>query len=137
MIAQLLIGMTVIFVIVNLYYFFSNRSYRHTWISSALFFKLTLILISLTFSFAAIYYLMSLEQVVLRINDPTGEPVEGTFMEYLYYSGVTLLSIGYGDMVPVGPARFISVVQAGLGVLLPAAYFLKAFGNTSSKESKT
>lgn len=38
-----------------------------------------------------------------------------------------MLSIGYGDLVTMGYARFFAVVQAGLGLLLPSAYFVKAF----------
>jgi hypothetical protein len=36
----------------------------------------------------------------------------------LYFSAVTQLTIGYGDLYPVGPARAIAVVQAFVGVIL-------------------
>ena len=46
-------------------------------------------------------------------------------MQMLYYSGVTLLSIGYGDLVPVGPIRFISIFEGFLGIVLPTVIFIK------------
>lgn len=51
-----------------------------------------------------------------------------------------MLSIGYGDLVTMGYARFFAVVQAGLGLLLPSAYFVKAFdemGSTIKKAKET
>lgn len=48
-----------------------------------------------------------------------GEPREMTFAEALYFSVVTLSTIGYGDVVPHAPAaRAIASVEAILGVLL-------------------
>ena len=38
------------------------------------------------------------------------------FGDYFYFSGVTFFTLGYGDVVPQGgPARALSVLQAGLG----------------------
>jgi hypothetical protein len=48
-------------------------------------------------------------------------PLHGTapdadFGTYLYFSGTTFFTLGYGDMTPVGSfGRFLSVVEAGLG----------------------
>lgn len=40
-----------------------------------------------------------------------------TFWEHVYFSGITYLTVGYGDLAPVGAAgRFISVVNAGTGI---------------------
>jgi potassium channel LctB len=103
---------------------------------SALLFKLFLILTALTFGFACLYYLLSLEQPILRINDPTDELVDMTFGDALYFSGVTMLSVGYGDLVPIGSARFFSLIQAALGLLLPASYFLKAMNSSNSEEEE-
>ncbi|WP_342750463.1 potassium channel family protein [Alteribacillus bidgolensis] len=86
-------------------------------------------LFSITFGFAILYYLLSLETVVLKVNDPTGKPADDSFLNLLYFSGVTILSVGYGDLVPVGSARFFSLLEAAIGLLLPASYFMKAINS--------
>jgi hypothetical protein len=41
---------------------------------------------------------------------------DGSFPSYLYFSGVTFFTLGYGDLVPTSAAgRTLSVVEAGLG----------------------
>ncbi|MFC2949879.1 ion channel [Virgibacillus sediminis] len=81
-----------------------------------------------------LYQLLALEEVVLVINDPIGQPASQTFLTHLYYSGVTILSVGYGDLVPVGSARLFSLIVAGIGLLLPSAYFVKALGSSGGEE---
>lgn len=42
----------------------------------------------------------------------------GTFLEALYFSGLTFATIGYGDVTPMGFARFLAVLEGLLGILL-------------------
>jgi len=45
-----------------------------------------------------------------------GLPDKG-FWEHVYFSGITYLTVGYGDLAPGTPlARFISVLNAGVGI---------------------
>lgn len=40
-----------------------------------------------------------------------------TFWEYVYFSGITYLTVGYGDLAPdPGLARLVSVLNAGTGI---------------------
>lgn len=137
MLPSLLISLTVIFVIGNLIYFFTNKTYKQSYFQAALFYKLFFVLLGLTFGFAGLYYLFSLEETVLKINDPTENAADVTFWNALYFSGVTILSVGYGDIVPVGSARFFALIQASLGLLLPSAYFLKAFSHPNNKSNNS
>jgi hypothetical protein len=41
---------------------------------------------------------------------------DDTFLTYLYFSGTTFFTLGYGDVVPIGGiGRMLSVAEAGLG----------------------
>ncbi|MCD2136458.1 potassium channel family protein [Salinicoccus halitifaciens] len=83
------------------------------------------VMTGLLLTFAVIYYLVSLEGPIL-IDNIQGEPMEEhDFAEMLYYSGVTLLSIGYGDLTPIGPIRYISLFEAFLGIVVPTVIFVK------------
>lgn len=133
MISTVLMGLTIIYLLVNLYYFFANKTFKHSYFNPTLFYKLFFVMLSLTLGFALLYYLLSFNEELLSISDPSGDPVERTFSNFLYFSGVTILSVGYGDMVPVGSARFFSLIQASLGLLMPTAYFMKALGSSEEK----
>jgi len=82
-----------------------------------------------TFAFLTLYSLLVIVFACLyRLVDEitpgpllsfAGAPREMSFAEALYFSVVTLSTIGYGDVVPFAPAaRAIASVQAILGVLL-------------------
>ncbi|SDK33814.1 potassium channel family protein [Sediminibacillus albus] len=138
MLSQVLIGIIILFLIANLYYFFANKSFKQSYFSSVLFYKLFFVLLIFTVGFAFLYYLLAANGPVLAVSDPNGsEPVRHDFLNYLYYSGVTILSVGYGDMVPLGNARFFSLIEAAIGVLLPTAYFLKALSGSSDNKDES
>ena len=43
----------------------------------------------------------------------------------IYFSAMTMLSVGYGDIVPSGGiTKFFAIVQALIGYLLPAAFIV-------------
>lgn len=133
MISTILIVLTILFLLVNLYFFFTSKSFKKSSFNPSLFYQLFFNLVGITFGFAFLYYLLSLNSIIIRIGSSTGEPTEETFWNLLYFSGVTLLSIGYGDYVPVGNVRFFAIIQASIGILLPAAYFLKAMNQEDNK----
>jgi len=42
-----------------------------------------------------------------------------------YFSAITLLSVGYGDLSPFGLARAVAILEAMIGYVLPAALVIK------------
>lgn len=40
------------------------------------------------------------------------------FLDLLYFSAITYTTVGYGDLVPVGPLRFIAAVESLTGFVL-------------------
>lgn len=43
----------------------------------------------------------------------------------LYFSAITLLSVGYGDITPFGWSRVVAVIEAMIGYLLPATLVIQ------------
>src|SRR5699024_5425905 len=76
--------------------------------------------------FGLIYFLLSFYQVILvEIGEIKQYSIKETLYRSFYFSGVTMLTIGYGDIIPIGIGRFIAVTQALIGYLLPTTFVLK------------
>jgi potassium channel LctB len=76
--------------------------------------------------FGLIYVLLSMmgfPVIKLELN-------ESDFFSFIeaciYFSSTTILSVGYGDIVPVGAGRWIAALQALIGYLLPIAFVLSS-----------
>ena len=48
-----------------------------------------------------------------------GDHYEGV-LDYVYYSSMTYTTVGYGDLFPSGPIRFVAAMEALLGLMLIA-----------------
>jgi hypothetical protein len=74
----------------------------------------------------------------LHIPLHTPEGVPPGFGDYLYLSGVTLLTLGYGDVTPVGGlGRVLAVGEAGIGfgfLAVVIAYLPVLYGAFSQRE---
>ncbi|QKS70628.1 two pore domain potassium channel family protein [Paenalkalicoccus suaedae] len=80
--------------------------------------------------FGIIYFCLS-EWGLLQLIDhsPHTATIYHMLEDTIYFSAVTLLTIGYGDIVPLGLARWIVVVQALIGYLLPASFVVTSLHN--------
>ncbi|QHJ72366.1 two pore domain potassium channel family protein [Planococcus halotolerans] len=145
MLSAILIGLTIVLMSANLYYFFSSGKNKRSYFQPSLFQKLFYTLAGITVGFGVLYYLLSFQGEVIRVGTEEGEDGGDNFLDFLYFSGVTMLSVGYGDLVPVGGARFFALIQAGIGLLLPTAFFIRAIsereesdgeGNKNGKEGQ-
>jgi potassium channel LctB len=74
--------------------------------------------------FGLIYILLDLHGLVVLIDGTNY--IEAGFLERLetgfYFSAVTLFSVGYGDISPIGIGRMIAVMEALIGYVIPAAF---------------
>ncbi|UPM54920.1 potassium channel family protein [Gottfriedia acidiceleris] len=79
--------------------------------------------------FSAVYFILEHGPHPILIEHSI--PIEGTNYHImglcLYFSAITLLSVGYGDIVPVGIGRWVAMVEALIGYTMPAAFVLQVF----------
>jgi hypothetical protein len=76
-------------------------------------FNLISIWILVAVAFAFLYYLLPGE----LINSRTGEPITN-FLEFIYFSFITILTTGYGDIVAQGFIRVLTAIEGLLGWIL-------------------
>lgn len=95
-------------------------------ISFEIFYTLIMIYFTVLIGFGLIYFLLSFYELTLV---EAGIEMEQSKSERLfrciYFSGVTLLTIGYGDITPIGIGRIVAIVQALIGYILPTAFVLR------------
>ena len=87
-------------------------------------------------SFAILY---AVNGASVKVLSASGDLAFGSMSDYLYFSGITQFTIGYGDMVPVGVARIIVCSQAAAGVLvlvLLVARFISLLGTVQEYEGE-
>ncbi|MEN1970184.1 ion channel [Lentibacillus sp. N15] len=94
--------------------------------STEIFYTLLVIYAIVIIGFALIYFILSFEHIALAEDGELREVgVGGTIIHSIYFSGVTMLTIGYGDIIPVGIGRIIALIEALIGYVLPTAFVLK------------
>ncbi|WP_378937459.1 ion channel [Metabacillus herbersteinensis] len=85
---------------------------------------ITFLYLSLLVGFGMIFLIFT--QSGVNVLYEGSLPVEGSYLDRLYtcfyFSAVTLFSVGYGDIIPVGYGRLIAVVEALIGYVLPAVF---------------
>lgn len=97
-----------------------------TSISFEVFYTLIIIYCIVIIGFGFIYFILSLYEITLVENVKDGSStIISLLLRCFYFSGVTMLTIGYGDITPLGIGRFIAIMQALIGFVLPTAFVLK------------
>ena len=93
---------------------------------------------TLLVGFALIYLLYELQNHSVILD--MGNRLDGTFSEQLktsfYFSAMTMFSVGYGDISPIGIGRMIATIQAFIGYTLPAAFVIRAVIDFEQKGKK-
>ncbi|MGP4108231.1 potassium channel family protein [Virgibacillus sp. L01] len=103
-----------------------NMQMRESRFSAEIFYTLLIIYLIVIIGFGLIYFILSINNILLVENGELRKvSIIGSAIHSLYFSGVTLLTIGYGDITPIGIGRFIALVQALIGYILPTAFVLR------------
>lgn len=67
--------------------------------------------------------------ILVESNQLLREPFHEMLQTSIYFSAVTLFSVGYGDITPIEFGRWIAILEALIGYLLPAIFVLSSFTN--------
>ncbi|MGX4670297.1 potassium channel family protein [Cerasibacillus sp. JNUCC 74] len=125
-----LIGAIVFILGKSLFDFIHGEQLQHYMrrrgFSLELFYVLITIYCIVIIGFGLIYFVLSMQAPILVEHGELKQvSVFGSLMHSLYFSGVTILTIGYGDITPIGVGRLIAIVQALIGYILPTAFVLR------------
>jgi potassium channel LctB len=112
------------------------RSMRTLWVSAhetRRFFSFhNLLLLFLIYTTVLIAFGLSylvLEEMGLPVLEEDGKDVDVHSFQMIeicmYFSAITLLSVGYGDITPNGIGRWIAIVEALVGYTMPAAFVVR------------
>ncbi|MGX2958686.1 ion channel [Peribacillus sp. JNUCC 23] len=86
--------------------------------------------------FALIYLLFELQNHSVILDN--GKRVEGDFFQQLqtsfYFSAMTMFSVGYGDISPIGVGRMVATIQAFIGYALPVAFVIRTVSELDQYE---
>lgn len=110
---------------------------RESRFSAEIFYTLLVIYLIIILGFGLIYFVLSMNRILLVEGGELREvSVIGSLIHSFYFSGVTLLTIGYGDITPIGIGRLIALVQALIGYVLPTAFVLKLVQNNQENRDR-
>ena len=93
-------------------------------------FRMMIVVVTMQALFASIYYWGADPRSYLARG---GQPISD-FVDALYFSGVTLMTVGYGDIVPAGDFRFTAVAEVYGGTLFIFAFFAWGLGVLSDRK---
>ena|SRR5690554_4474859 len=117
-------AISIIGIFVSLYLLVQNQPPVGRMISLKSFAVLLVAYATVMTAFGILY--LSLELLGFQVLVEEVTAVHTSFFHLLedvmYFSAVTLLTVGYGDITPQGIGRWIAMVEALIGYLLPAAF---------------
>ncbi|QOR67106.1 two pore domain potassium channel family protein [Cytobacillus suaedae] len=107
---------------------FSMSRKKNQYISFENIVLLFFIYITVLLGFGVIYTSFIMLGAPILIED--GTYISGDFFSVLqdsmYFSAITLFSVGYGDITPVGVGRWLSIIEALLGYIMPTAFVVRS-----------
>lgn len=115
------IGVGVLFCLVMSLKILIKAVRKGTFLSFETVFVIGFVYITFLIGFAMLYLLLHEYDIIVLMENGSG--LKGTYFEKLetclYFSAVTLFSVGYGDITPVGIGRWLALIEAFLGYILP------------------
>jgi potassium channel LctB len=121
----------------SLYAYFKRRDEIRGRFSFDQFYVLILVYLTVMIGFGLFYFLLSQKGIPL-LNEGyfRGTSQWDRLGHAIYFSGVTLMTVGYGDITPIGIGKFIALMEAMIGYILPAAFFVRVLQDSSPYRKK-
>ncbi len=118
------------------YAYFKRRDAIRGRFSFDQFYILVMVYITLMIGYGLIYFLLSQKGIpVLDEGYWQGHSQLDRLGHAIYFSGVTLMTVGYGDVSPIGIGKYIALSEAMLGYILPSAFFVRVL-NDANRSNK-
>ncbi|CAG9623015.1 potassium channel family protein [Sutcliffiella rhizosphaerae] len=123
-------------IVVSFSHVFKSETRSLPYVSKETLILLLLIYLTLLISFGLLYTVLHVEGHPVLLE--RGEKISGSFFEVffrsIYFSAITILTVGYGDITPIGIGRSIAMIEALIGFVLPAAFVVRVVLHMDSKE---
>ncbi|WP_110114319.1 ion channel [Bacillus sp. CGMCC 1.16541] len=127
----LLISMICVLMIGSLQFLFKREVSDFHVFSFSSFIALLYAYVTVLVGFGLIYTVLEMHHYSVLAGQY--EPYQSyllTLYNSLYFSAVTLFSVGYGDMYPVGIGKGIVIVESLVGYIMPALFVLRTVNRT-------
>ncbi|AIE59161.1 ion channel [Bacillus methanolicus] len=128
MVFYILLSSVIFCIAMSLRTLFLPNTLKGKLVSLENFLFLAFLYATIMIGFGLIYILFEFNGNAVILEN--GRILQGDFFKKLetsiYFSTITLFSVGYGDIVPVGIGRTVVVLEALVGYTIPAAFVAKA-----------
>ncbi|WP_428909520.1 ion channel [Niallia sp. Krafla_26] len=129
MLYMIVFAFTVYCIVMSVRTIFIPNAIKGKIVSLENFLYLAFVYITILIGFGLIYILLETKgyEVMVEAYPLPDDSFFDRFVTYIYFSAVTLFSVGYGDIAPIGIGRIIAMIEALIGYTIPAAFVAKAF----------
>ncbi|WP_377802174.1 ion channel [Bacillus benzoevorans] len=119
---------TVYCIVMSLRTLFIPNTVKGKLISVENFVYLSFVYLTILIGFGLIYVLLETKgyRILIEQYPSSSDRFVDRLGTYVYFSGVTLFSVGYGDIAPVGLGRIIVMLEALIGYTIPTAFVAQA-----------
>lgn len=135
MVLYISLALIMLCMIMSLQSLFTSNRIKGKWVSIENIIYLVFLYGTIMIGFGLIYIILDLNGHIVLIEDTSY--LEVSFLDRLetgfYFSAMTLFSVGYGDIAPIGIGRMIAVIEALVGYVIPTAFVARVVFDIDKK----
>ncbi|RAK15535.1 potassium channel LctB [Anoxybacillus vitaminiphilus] len=121
----LIVIFTVLFMSIKSIWTIQQKPHRYVSLENL--FVLLALYLTVLIGFGLAYTVLQINgyEVLLIKGKATDRDFFQLLQDSLYFSATTLVTVGYGDIIPVGIGRWLASAEGLLGYVLPAALIVR------------